>query len=241
MTSNSDFKSNIKSDMEVPLQHGRTDGRTDLEQLAQLSQVTAVDAHAHIEGFTSVGEVIQAWAEAPQGRHEVIRTGQRTEIPTHVRSAVYLRDRGRCELCGWLPISGPWHLDHIKPWSAGGADTTDNLRVLCEKHNLERSNFHEMHERTRPPATWWCVNCYSRDDFHWDTITKNALPVCRLHGRPRDPIADWKGCPVTRGYHQTYEAMGEWPTWHTRRQVLDGTQVAYCAHCRKTSVTDVVL
>lgn len=241
MTFNSDFKSNFKSNMEVQHQHGRTDGRTDLEQLAQLSNLTAVDAHARIEGFTSIGEVFQEWATAPQGRHEVIRTGQRDEIPMHVRSAVYLRDRGRCELCGWLPISGPWHLDHIKPWSAGGPDTTDNLRVLCEKHNLERSNFHEMHERTRRPATWWCVNCYGRD-ANWDTLGRTGLPVCRLHGRPRDPIADWKGCPVTRGYHMTHEATGEWPDWHTRKQPVMGDELfAYCAHCRKVSVTDVIL
>lgn len=236
----SDINSNMKSDLQVQHQHGRTDGRTDLEQLAQLSQVTAVDADARTDDIASIGDILKAWADAPRGRHDVIRTGERAEIPLHVRSAVFYRDRGRCELCGWLPVSGPWHLDHIKPWSAGGSDDTTNLRVLCEKHNLERSNFHEMHERPRPPATWWCLNCYDNEDFRWQYV--GDMPACRLHGdHPIEPLFFWKRCPVTRGYRAHWEREQTWPTWHRRTPVRSGQLIAFCAHCGRPGPTDVVL
>jgi hypothetical protein len=220
-----------------------TDGRTNgtKNRIDVASNLKAVDAGARAGDPATIGEVLTGLVAAPTGRHEVIRTGERDEIPMHVRTAVYYRDRGRCELCGWLPVQGAWHLDHIKPWSAGGKDDTTNLRVLCERHNLERSNYHDMHERPRVAATWWCLNCYDRDDFQWRYHGPDNLPHCEFHGRGSDPIVNWKGCPVTRGYHQTFEHTGEWPTWHKRAGVVASAFVAFCAHCGRRGATDVAL
>lgn len=218
----------------------RTNERNE-DQLATELNLTVVDADARTDDPLTIKEILSDLIAAPQGRHEVIRSGERTEIPMHVRTAVYYRDRGRCELCGWLPVVGPWHLDHIKPWSAGGADDTTNLRVLCERHNIDRSNFHEMHERVRVAATWWCINCYDRDDFQWRYDGPDELPQCNLHGYWSDPLVNWKVCGVTRGYHQTFDHTGEWPTWHKRQGVVAPSLLAFCAHCGRRAATDVVL
>ena len=54
----------------------------------------------------------------------------KSKIPADIRSAVIVRDNGRCRACG---CSDPDFLecDHITPESLGGAATLENLMVLC--------------------------------------------------------------------------------------------------------------
>jgi hypothetical protein len=56
----------------------------------------------------------------------------RTHISPEVREFVMARDGYRCVLCG---TKENLTLDHIYPWSKGGPDTEDNLRVLCRSCN----------------------------------------------------------------------------------------------------------
>lgn len=56
----------------------------------------------------------------------------RTHIPPEVRDFVMARDGYQCVLCG---SKENLTLDHIYPWSKGGPDTEDNLRVLCRSCN----------------------------------------------------------------------------------------------------------
>lgn len=59
-------------------------------------------------------------------------------IPTPVKVAVWRRDGGRCVLCG---STKNLHFDHDIPYSKGGSSiTAENVRLLCAKHNLEKSN-----------------------------------------------------------------------------------------------------
>lgn len=59
-------------------------------------------------------------------------------IPTAVKVAVWKRDQGRCVTCG---ASDNLHFDHDLPFSKGGSSiTTDNVKVLCARHNLEKSD-----------------------------------------------------------------------------------------------------
>lgn len=200
--------------------------------LTDVDHLSAVDARAHIEGFTSIGEVISDGIRPDGTRHEVTHTGERAEIPMYVRSAVWHRDRGRCELCGWQRFTGPWHLDHITPWSAGGSDSTENLRVLCEPHNLARSNYVDPTERTRRPATWWCLNCMSKP---WrrarNMLTERVEVICPIHA--------WsQACAVRRAL--TWIAENDAEDWWTRDTIdpESALTVAHCAHCGAPGLTD---
>jgi len=59
-------------------------------------------------------------------------------IPTHVKLEVYKRDKGRCVKCG---STENLHFDHDYPFSLGGTSlTARNIKLLCMKHNIQKSN-----------------------------------------------------------------------------------------------------
>lgn len=77
-------------------------------------------------------------------RQEMIDSGElygdqpkRPPIPREVVDAIYRRDGGKCVYCG---STQNLQLDHIIPFSRGGATTIENLQLLCQKCNLEKSN-----------------------------------------------------------------------------------------------------
>lgn len=58
-------------------------------------------------------------------------------IPTSVKVEVWKRDKGKCVKCG---STQNLHYDHDLPFSKGGTSlTAKNVRLLCMKHNLEKS------------------------------------------------------------------------------------------------------
>jgi len=60
------------------------------------------------------------------------------QIPTAVKVAVWKRDQGKCVACG---AKDNLHFDHDVPFSKGGSSITeDNVKLLCARHNLEKSN-----------------------------------------------------------------------------------------------------
>lgn len=64
---------------------------------------------------------------------------QRTRIiPSEIKKIVWARDKGRCIICG---ASDELHFDHDLPYSKGGTSITpDNVRILCARHNLQKSD-----------------------------------------------------------------------------------------------------
>jgi hypothetical protein len=59
-------------------------------------------------------------------------------IPSSVKQEVYKRDRGQCVICG---ARDNLHFDHDLPFSVGGSSlTAKNVRLLCARHNLEKSD-----------------------------------------------------------------------------------------------------
>ena len=57
---------------------------------------------------------------------------------------VYVRDCFTCQYCGYnlkeYEEFRPLHIDHIKPWSAGGSNKMSNLVVSCSKCNLRAND-----------------------------------------------------------------------------------------------------
>lgn len=60
---------------------------------------------------------------------------QRRSIPDRIRVAVMERDERTCVECG---ATENLTLDHIHPYSLGGMDTLENLRVLCGPCNSRK-------------------------------------------------------------------------------------------------------
>ncbi len=59
-------------------------------------------------------------------------------IPTKVKLEVWKRDKGMCRKC---KSTENLHFDHDLPFSKGGTSlTADNVKILCMKCNLEKSN-----------------------------------------------------------------------------------------------------
>lgn len=59
-------------------------------------------------------------------------------IPSEVKLEVWKRDGGKCVKCG---SEFNLHFDHDLPFSKGGTSlTAKNIRLLCMKHNLSKSN-----------------------------------------------------------------------------------------------------
>lgn len=205
---------------------------------------------ARIDDDTDIpmlGDIIATGFMRTWERHDVIRTGEREPIPAHVRAAVWYRDHGLCALCPGLEYQpdGPLHLDHIVPWSAGGPDTSDNLRLLCEPHNLERSNFID-HAGPKLPVTWWCHRCYT-ENHTWEHYT-NGDVVCPIHRERTGP--DGPRCRVARAYRRgaeqgLFDGTNDtfWANnWHLRADPIRSFHlIAYCAHCNKPGETSLTL
>lgn len=67
------------------------------------------------------------------------RKGQsRPNIPSAIKKHVFQRDGMCCVYCG--KVDGPFHLDHITPWSRGGNHSAENLCVACAPCNLSKGD-----------------------------------------------------------------------------------------------------
>jgi 5-methylcytosine-specific restriction endonuclease McrA len=54
--------------------------------------------------------------------------------------AVWERDRGICRLCGEYVLPGEVSLDHVIPFSQGGASSLDNLQLAHRRCNSAKGN-----------------------------------------------------------------------------------------------------
>lgn len=75
--------------------------------------------------------------ENVNNKTEDIQLSHTRIIPSEVKQQVWKRDNGRCVTCGSMENL---HFDHDLPFSKGGTSLTiKNVRLLCIKHNLQKS------------------------------------------------------------------------------------------------------
>ena len=66
---------------------------------------------------------------------------ERAKMTDSLRYDIMKRDNFRCQLCGSSAADGvKLHVDHIKPVAKGGKTTPENLRTLCDRCNMGKSD-----------------------------------------------------------------------------------------------------
>ena len=66
---------------------------------------------------------------------------ERAKMTDSLRYDIMKRDKFRCQLCGSMAADGvKLHVDHIQPVAKGGKTTPQNLRTLCDRCNMGKSD-----------------------------------------------------------------------------------------------------
>lgn len=80
----------------------------------------------------------QGAPETSSNSHDMEDLAQTRMIPSWVKFEVFKRDSGACVKCG---SKDNLHYDHVLPYSRGGTSLkTENIQLLCARHNLQKSN-----------------------------------------------------------------------------------------------------
>lgn len=96
-----------------------------------------IDAEIINNGVRNVFKFYLQPVEVKSFKKEIVLSHTRF-IPTDVKVAVWARDKGRCVKCD---STENLHFDHDLPFSKGGTSlTAENVRILCMKCNLSKSN-----------------------------------------------------------------------------------------------------
>lgn len=96
-----------------------------------------IDAKIVFNGARNVFKFYLQPVEVKAFNKEIVLPHNRM-IPTSVKIEVWARDKGKCVKCG---STENLHYDHDLPFSKGGTSlTADNVRILCMKCNLNKSN-----------------------------------------------------------------------------------------------------
>jgi hypothetical protein len=94
-------------------------------------------------GFYSIPdpEIVEAIIDTlvRMSKRQIVKTDadKSRQIPQEVRIAVWQRDQGRCVQCG---ANDYLEYDHMIPFSKGGANTLNNVQLLCRRCNLTKSD-----------------------------------------------------------------------------------------------------
>jgi hypothetical protein len=79
--------------------------------------------------------------ESTEAKQRLRKTSKK--INWRLRAAILIRDNCICKMCGASPAKNSeveLHVDHVVPYSKGGETLEENLRTLCSKCNIGRSN-----------------------------------------------------------------------------------------------------
>lgn len=80
---------------------------------------------------------------AEKSKKANVKNEGKRDIPDGIRYDVLRRNNFKCVICGDHPATNPkckLHVDHIKPFSKGGKTKIENLRTLCSRCNIGKSD-----------------------------------------------------------------------------------------------------
>jgi hypothetical protein len=93
-------------------------------------KITHADGTVSIKGALTFGQ-----------RKNLMMTGDKRErrrVPKKQRQRILERDMYRCVHCGTK--TGPFQMDHLRPYSKGGLELDSNLVTACVPCNRKRGN-----------------------------------------------------------------------------------------------------
>ena len=122
------FKINIKFKVSWFLENSaRKDKNKKIYNLDEASDIFYAYYRQDLAGFT--------------GTHADFIKKERALLTESLRYDILRRDGFRCQICGATAKDGvKLHVDHIIPVSKGGKTEPQNLRTLCDRCNLGKSN-----------------------------------------------------------------------------------------------------
>ena len=95
-----------------------------------------IDASIIFDGERNVCRFFLRPAKVSRTNEPILKVTR--AIPTEIKVEVWKRDEGKCVICG---KKDNLHFDHDVPYSKGGSSiTAKNVKLLCARHNLEKSN-----------------------------------------------------------------------------------------------------
>lgn len=111
---------------------------------------------------------------------------ERGEVSDSLRYDIMNRDNFTCVLCGASARQGArLHVDHIIPIAKGGKSTPDNLRTLCERCNVGKSDKIEgsaqtaASEQNEQKCKWCGGKLVLRNGKNGDFYGCSNYPKCR--------------------------------------------------------------
>ena len=104
---------------------------SDYEEIALRVKKAAYDDKAELANLRSAVANLEAAVEFKKAGPK------RAPIPEDVKLVVWARDGGACVRCG---SKQNLHFDHIIPVSKGGGNSEENIQILCDHCNLQKSD-----------------------------------------------------------------------------------------------------
>lgn len=104
-------------------------------------------------------------------------------ISEQLRRQVAERADYRCEYCHSteLVTGGPFHVDHVRPETLGGATELDNLAYACARCNLHKG----QRVRSRDPVSGQSVTLFNPRRQRWAIHFRWSVDGARVIGRTR--------------------------------------------------------
>jgi HNH endonuclease len=102
----------------------------------ELSKGTGNGLYA-VSDPTLVGTVLDTLVKIAKRQLVVTNAEPSRHIPQDVKNAVWQRDGGKCTQFG---STSYLEFDHIIPHTKGGANTLENVQLLCRNCNLKKSD-----------------------------------------------------------------------------------------------------